>query len=77
MTMGNLGDMKATLGDQGGAEQMGEDSRQRGTYLLLGTPASAGVNPRLSVVLGAVWVRGYCLLPCIYLHSATRAQGTL
>lgn len=54
---------------------MGEDSRQRGRHTF--SLALLQVNPRLSVVLGAVWVRGYCLLPCIYLHGATRAQGTL
>lgn len=35
------------------------------------------VNPRLPVALGALWMRGCCFFPCIYLHGATSAQGTL
>lgn len=49
----------------------------RGTSFLLSTPTSSRVKPRLPVALEAVWMRGSSLLPCIYLHSAKSAQGTL
>lgn len=69
---GKLGDMKAGLGGQGGAERGSEGSRwgrmqlsrARGTYSLLGTPASSGANPRLSVderlLLITVYLFAWC-----------------